>query len=82
MELQSGIYGTTGDGTTTTFSFPHGCTTGTPNAVVSDNTLHFNKTGGPVALRNYCDATNINVEFLSAPASGVTMNWNWIAIVN
>lgn len=82
MEITSGVYSALGDGTSTTFSFAHGCTTGTPNAVVTDNTLHTNKTGGPVAFCNTADSVNIYVTFYAAPSSGTTLNWNWISVVN
>ena len=81
-EITSGVYSTSGDGTSTTFSFAHGCTTGIPAVVISDNALHTNKTGGPVAFCNTADEANVWVVFATPPASGTSLVWNWVAVVN
>ena len=65
----------TGDGTTTTFSFAHGLSGSNFGGFASANT--YNHRSPFVAIANVdADATNVNIHFVTAPASGATEDFN------
>lgn len=86
MEIKSGTYTTSGDGTTTVFSFPHNCTTGIPDGVTTTATLPdtISHRGQAFPSTISWDATNITVTYYpNAPVVGTSnVGWSFVAAVN
>ncbi len=87
MQIKTGTFTTSGTGSTSTFSWPHGCTATPDSCIVSplskDTIEHLSHVGSH-AISYTWGSTDITATYYndSPPTGSNNVSFSWIAIIN